>query len=121
MKMLSWVSLLGVLSLTACDLCAGEGCDEESDGCVALNADGCEVDPRCTELLAQPLVGENADDWCTPANLLNEFVGCIDSDEVCDDAMTIALDEEDQAWEFPNSCIPEDWEEVPWFELSTCE
>ena len=58
MKQSYWVSLWVFLSLTACDLCAGEGCEDAPDGCAALNADGCEVDPRCTELLAQPLLGE---------------------------------------------------------------
>ena len=121
MKQSYWVSLWVFLSLTACDLCAGEGCEDAPDRCAALNADGCEVDPRCTELLAQPLLGENADEWCMPANPLSEFVGCIDSGSGCDEAMTIALDEENQAWEFPSSCIPQDWEEVPWIELGTCE
>ena len=121
MNKLTSLSVLIFLSLTACDLCAGEGCDDEPEGCAALNASGCEADPRCTEILGLPLEGESAEDWCKPSDPLPEYVGCADADDGCDEAMTLALDEEGQAWEFANSCVPQDWEEVPWVELATCE
>lgn len=121
MNKLASLSVLILLSLTACDLCAGEGCDDEPDGCAALNSAGCEADPRCTEILAVPLVGDNADEWCKPSDSISEFVACTDADDGCDDVMVLALDEQDQGWEFTSSCLPADWEEVPWIDLATCE
>lgn len=121
MRKLSSVLVLVSLSLTGCELCAGEGCDGDAQGCASFTAAGCEGDPRCTEILAVPIVGETAEDWCLPNDPLAEYVGCMDAGEGCDDVMSIAVDGEGQAWEFPSSCVPQDWEEAAWTELATCE
>lgn len=121
MRKLSSLLVLVSLGLTGCELCAGEGCDGDAQGCASFNQSGCEGDPRCTGILASPIVGEEPETWCLPSDPLLEYVGCMDVDEGCDDAMTIAVDLEDQAWEFTSSCTPEGWEEAAWTELPTCE
>lgn len=49
-----------------------------------------------------------------PCTLRPAQVGCLAPDQACGDALTYAIDLDNQSWWFADTCIPEGWREAPY-------
>jgi hypothetical protein len=66
-----------------------------------LGAGGCDEDVACGQAVnAQPY------DKAAVCLGASAWVGCVPRDEGCDDALTYAVDESGQCYQFSNSCVP---------------
>ncbi len=71
--------------------------------CGGLSVEDCNARPDCETIKAQRVLqGGTCTGAVTP-------VGCMDTQQPCDDALTYAVDPTEAGWWFMDTCIPSGW------------